>query len=72
MQRPSGVPAQNEEILRREEAAVRLFGISNPNGEVWFDIASGDADALVEMTVSTIREFGVPYLLRVGSGEGSK
>ena len=65
-QRPSGVPHQNESLLSRPQAAVRLFTLANPTASDWIDVNKDSIGDAVERTVSELRQYGLPYLSRVG------
>jgi hypothetical protein len=65
-QRPSGVSHQNESLLSQPQAAVRLFTLANPNASDWVEVGKDTIGDAVERTVRELKQYGLPYLSRVG------
>jgi hypothetical protein len=65
-QRPSDVPAGNEKMLSRPQAAVRLPTIADPNGGSWIDVGIDTVDIVVRRVMEELVQHGIPYLRRVG------
>ncbi|HET7792709.1 MAG TPA: hypothetical protein VFL64_04925 [Rhizobacter sp.] len=63
--RPSDVPARNEHLLTRPQAAVRLFSLGDPNADSRMAVTKDGIDRVIERTISELQLHGLPYLKRV-------
>lgn len=64
-QRPSGVPAENERLLSRAQAAVRLLTLADPNAGSWLEVNKDAVDFTARQVIEELRQYGIPYLQRI-------